>query len=148
MNAPERLEYITALSALKPVLDDLPPKIIAVDGAPGVGKTTLSRFLAWRFNITLLETDLFLEESRQTYAYRLDDMRRVLVARLKRDRPVIAEGVVVLRVLADLNLEPSYHIHVKCDDVVSPKSDEWLSYIEEHTPIACADLVLDLPVLD
>jgi MoxR-like ATPase len=53
-------EYECAASALAPILDDLPGKVVAIDGYPGVGKSSLGRFLAWRFNISLIETDFFL----------------------------------------------------------------------------------------
>lgn len=56
-------EYIEVIYRLKPILDGLPGKIIAIDGTPGAGKTTLGRFLAWYFNISLIESDLFRSRS-------------------------------------------------------------------------------------
>ena len=92
LNAPERPEYARALSYLEPILLGLPPKVVAIDGAHGVGKTTLGRFLAWRFNISLIETDLFLLEGTGRYLYRDNDLRAVLkcgakVAEKLRHRP-------------------------------------------------------------
>jgi len=60
MNAKELPQYKVVMTALMPILYDLPGKLIAIDGRLGVGKTTLGRYLAWRFNISLVETDLFL----------------------------------------------------------------------------------------
>ena len=40
-------EYIEVIYKLKPILDGLPGKIIAIGGTPGAGKTTPGRFLAW-----------------------------------------------------------------------------------------------------
>jgi hypothetical protein len=49
-------EYAPVVDALAPVLHNLPPRIIAIDGRPGCGKTTLGRFLAWWFNVSLMVT--------------------------------------------------------------------------------------------
>jgi tRNA A37 threonylcarbamoyladenosine biosynthesis protein TsaE len=50
-------QYADIVRRLKPVLAGLPPKLIAIDGPMGSGKTTLGRHLAWRFNVTLIEAD-------------------------------------------------------------------------------------------
>ena len=47
---------------LAPHLADLPPKVVAIDGRSGAGKTTLASFLAYYFNSSLVELDLFLTE--------------------------------------------------------------------------------------
>src|SRR4051812_8493386 len=60
MNVIELPQYKDVIAALTPVLNDLPGKLIAIDGRSGVGKTTLGRYLAWQFNISLVESDLFL----------------------------------------------------------------------------------------
>ena len=64
MNAQELPQYSDVIRALTPVLHDLPGRLIAIDGRSGVGKTTLGRYLAWRFNISLVESDLFLIPNR------------------------------------------------------------------------------------
>ena len=48
------------LPQYKLVMTHLQGKLIAIDGLLGVGKTTLGRYLAWRFNISLVGSDLFL----------------------------------------------------------------------------------------
>jgi ABC-type glutathione transport system ATPase component len=147
-NAPERCEYWDVLKKLEPILYNLPPKIVTVDGRSGVGKTTLGRFLAWRFNITLIETDLFLIRNKGSFRYRKNDINKLIKSRMQSCRPVIVEGVVVLRLLRDLGRKSDFHIHIVCDEAEgsSITDREWSSYHCEFGPSAAADLVVELPV--
>src|SRR5687767_11166085 len=110
MNTKEHPQYQDVLKALAPVLDDLPGKLVAIDGRPGAGKTTLGRFLAWRFNVSLIETDLFLIERQGRLVYFNDQITRIIDKRLAMPRPVIVEGVAVLRLLSDLKRRADYVI--------------------------------------
>jgi len=105
-------EYMPIVAALSPLLYNLPPKIIAIDGRPGSGKTTLGRFLAWWFNVSLIETDHFLFKGEGLYRYRTDEIRRIIRFRLDGDLPVVVEGVTVLRQLATVNLATDFLIYV------------------------------------
>ncbi len=147
-NAPERPEYATALKALQPVLYDLPPVIVAIDGKSGAGKTTLGRFLSWRFNVSLLESDLFLIRSEQKISYRYDDVRNVILARLDGNRPIIVEGIVALALLKDTGFDPEFHIRVECVEAdVSDMEESWVGYAAEWPMQDSRCLVLELPVL-
>ncbi|MCP1765029.1 hypothetical protein [Bradyrhizobium japonicum] len=106
-------EYAPVVEALAPVLHNLPPRIIAIDGRPYSGKTTLGRFLSWWFNISLIETDLFLFEGEGRYRYREEEVARIIDARMSTDRPVIIEGVTVLRQLAAINRAADFLIYVE-----------------------------------
>ena len=64
MSTQELPEYANVVAALTPVLADFPAKIIAIGGHPSSGKTSLGRYLAWQFNVSLIETDLFLDDGR------------------------------------------------------------------------------------
>lgn len=147
MNSPERPEYALALSALKEILFNLPFKIIVIDGRPGVGKTTLGRFLAWRFNISLVETDLFLVQQQGHYIFRNTALNSVIGNRRAIDRPVIIEGVTSLAILSELKLNFDFHIHVTCEDAVSSVLPEYSDYLRMYNPCGSADLILDLPAL-
>jgi hypothetical protein len=56
--------YLQVINALTPVMRRPRGIIVTIDGRDGVGKTTLGRYLAWHFNVTLIETDLFLIPAR------------------------------------------------------------------------------------
>jgi len=144
-NAPERPEYAIALNALKPILHDLPFKVVAIDGKPGVGKTTLCRFLAWRFNISLLETDLFLIRNQGAYVYRLQEIKAIIEYRRCANRPILVEGVVVRKVLNEIGVIPDYNIHVICPQSLSTPLSEYKEYEDHYGPDNSADLVLNIP---
>ncbi len=120
---------------------------VAIDGAPGADKTTLGRFLAWRFNISLIETDLFLLRGTGKYNYCNDELRAVLKSRLMCDTPAIFEGVVALRLLSEFGVAPEFHIHVKCADGELPNSEDWKTYVTEFNPEANSNLILSLSAI-
>lgn len=148
-NAPERKEYYQILRALGPVLWNLPPKVVTIDGRAGVGKTTLGRFLAWRFNSTLIETDLFLVPGTTGFEYRVEHLRPAIASQIGRDRPVFLEGVVALRVLRDTNFVSDFHIHIVCNQSEGNSVTEaaWSAYEREFRPAKRADIIVELPVL-
>lgn len=73
--------------------------IVGIDGRDGEGKSRLARFLAWRLEMPCLETDTFLQTRTGTYAVKTEDLRRAVRTRLDLKRPVIVEGVFLLRTL-------------------------------------------------
>jgi hypothetical protein len=105
------VQFDEAAKRLEQVLSGLPPKVIAVDGRAGAGKTSLSRFLAWYFNSSLLELDLFLSEP--GLSFREPEIRRIIEFRRKLRRPIFVEGLVVLDVLAKVSVAPDFLIHVR-----------------------------------
>src|SRR5262245_51108438 len=105
-------KYELAVQELTPLLRDFPGKIIGIDGRNGSGKTTLGRFLAWYFDVTLIETDPFLEEE-QHLIYRTGEIDRIITHRLSRPRPVIVEGPALLRLFCKLNRNPDFLIYVR-----------------------------------
>lgn len=149
-NAPVRAEYGMVLKALKPVLYNLPAIIVVIDGRVGSGKTTLGRFLAWRFNITLIETDLFMHPNQLNFTYRNDHIAGIIQSRMESDRPVLVEGVVALRGLGDLGLEHAFHVHLICDESEGSSITEleWNKYVAEYQPNAKANLSVCLPPLN
>lgn len=149
MGGPVRPQYADAVQALTPVLLGLPGKLVAIDGRPGAGKTTLGRFLAWRFNITHLETDLFLMRGQGRLIRRNDEIVRIIDGRVKRadPRPIIVDGVNVLQLLEAVQRPPDFLIHVS--DAALPTDDllnlqtEVEDYEAQFDPWARANLCID-----
>jgi adenylate kinase family enzyme len=146
MNATELPQYKEVITALTPILYDLPGKLIAIDGQSGVGKTTLGRYLAWQFNISLVESDLFLIQKQGKLIYLNEALKHVIQHRLNKPRPVIVEAVAVRRLLRDLALKPDYVIYVSSTDAPESRAlkDELDSYEAEFKPATSADLVIDV----
>jgi len=137
-------EYAQAVTALEPILSRRDRKLIAIDGPPGSGKTTLARYLAWRFNVSLIETDWFLIPGRGRLVYREDEIAHVIESR--RGRPTIVEGVAIRRLMARIKCPVDYTIFVTCGDLPdSPALEKDLaSYESEFNPRESADIVLEL----
>ena len=82
-------DYETIVNALKPVLFQLNPKLVAIDGRYGTGKTTLGRYLSWRFNSTLIETDQYLSTG---IAYDYVEIKRLITKRLDKKDQYLSKG--------------------------------------------------------
>src|SRR5690242_12658841 len=104
--------YQRVVEAMGPVTRRPRGIIVTIDGRDGVGKTTLGRYLAWHFNVTLIETDLFLIPA-QDYLIHLDDqVNRIIERRITSPRPVIVEGISMLQLMKRINRVPDFAIYV------------------------------------
>lgn len=137
-------QFDMAAEVLVPHLSGLPPKVVAIDGRAGVGKTTLGRFLAWYFNSSLVELDLFLGEG--GLVHRELEVGRIVKHRLGLRRPVFVEGLLVLDVLKAIDVEPDYIIYVR-----NPKCPKGLGFYQEmndyesrQRPAEVANYVLEI----
>jgi hypothetical protein len=102
--------------------------LIGIDGALSTGKSTVARQLAAELNARLLEGDLYLLTSKDTYveSLALDCLGKVLQRALENNRPVIFESVLLRQVLAKLELKPSIIIYVRhCSRVGSPRNPKF-----------------------
>ena len=104
--------YLRVVNALTPVMRGLPGVIVTVDGRDVVGKTTLGRYLAWHFNVTLIETDLFLIPARDHLIHLDDQVNRIIERRITSPRPVIIEGISMLQLMKRIHRVPDFSIYV------------------------------------
>ncbi len=104
-------EYEIVVEKLKPILFGHPGKIIGIDGRPGVGKTSLARYLGWKFSLSVLETDLFAKDAGKDYHW--SEIKRFTDARISKSspRPIIIDGVTLLQILEDSELSADYLIY-------------------------------------
>src|SRR5437899_1718533 len=135
---------LRVVNARQPVMRVLPVLIVTVDGRDGVGKTTLGRYLAWQFNVTLIETDLFMIPA-EDYLIHLDDqINRIIERRITTPLPVIVEGVSVLQLMKRINRTPGFKIYVTHSrpSTSAIMARKLAVYESDFSPSASADLVL------
>ena len=142
--------YAKVVEALKPLLFDLPGKLVGIDGRNGIGKTTLGRYLAWKFNISLIEGDLFLKVGRGTPKHYLDEINRIIQFRLDKPRPVILESIGLFHILERLGRRSDFVIYCHsdnydADDELRPWLDE---YDHTYAPRHRANVVADITHAD
>jgi len=147
---PDILEpYHEVVKELEAVLYNLPGKLIAIDGKDGSGKTTLSRYLSWYFNVSLIESDLFRTQEDGKLEYREDEIKRIIEYRLNLPRPVIIESVVVQQLLKNINKKADFNIYIINETY---ERDNWLveiihKYEKEYNPKNNANKVIELNVI-
>jgi uridine kinase len=138
--------YLKVVQALTPIMRRQPGLIITIDGREGVGKTTMGRYLAWHFNVTLIETDLYLIPA-QDYLIHLDDqINRIIERRVTTPLPVIAEGIAMLQLMKRINRVPDFSIYLTRSQNSSSKLLErrLAVYEEAFAPAAKANIVVKI----
>ena len=90
--------------------------LIAIDGADGVGKSSLASWLAWQLEMPSLHLDVYLVRDTTPQQWRTDDLERAIRSRLDLGRPVIIEGILLLDVLDKVGRTPAFLVYVQDQD--------------------------------
>lgn len=118
--------------------------LIGIDGRDDTGKSTLARFLAWQMDIPAIETDQFTISNEQVSPiYRYDELRPLFEARFKLNRPVIVEGVFLLKTVRELGFEIDYQIYTLKEGREGSVrwQDSFVEYEAVYNPMEKADFV-------
>jgi hypothetical protein len=118
------------------------PLLIAIDGADGVGKSSLASWLAWQLEMPAVSLDLFLIPKRNPIEWRTDDFACVIHSRLDQQRPVIVEGVRVLDALDAIGKTVDYLIFIRGTGSHS-LSEQLADYRARQKPECRAHFTLD-----
>jgi cytidylate kinase len=140
--------YPAIVDALAPVLRSRPGAIVTIDGREGVGKTTLGRYLAWTFNVTLIETDLFLIPA-QDYLIHLDDqVNRIVERRVSTPSPVLLEGIAMMQLMQRIHRSPAFAIWLtRRGHASGPLLAKRLAdYEAQFAPAERASLAVEIPL--
>lgn len=104
------MREVTTLAEVVEILREVSAKRIGIDGADGVGKTTLARDIAKSIGFTHLNLDDFLEKNQGGFVHfiKYDDLRA------KAAQPTfVVEGVCLLEVLARARITIDALVYVK-----------------------------------
>lgn len=120
---------------LAPLLENLPRRLVAIDGRMGAGKSTLGRFLSWYFNVTLVETDPFLLGD-GTFTRHTGEINRIVSYRLDRrcPGPLLIEGVGMRQLLLELERSADVHVYVENTTNLYQVSSVVLEYEKKFRP--------------
>lgn len=138
--------YLKVVEAMTPAMRGLPGVIATIDGRDGVGKTTLGRYLAWHFNVTLIETDLFLIPAQDYFIHLDDQINRIIERRITSPRPVIVEGISMLQLMKRIHRVPDFSIYVTNRGHAGSKLLErrLAAYEAAFAPFATANVVVEI----
>lgn len=89
------------------------PMLIGIDGVDGSGKSAAASWLSWQLGIHAVHLDLYLVPDSEPLGWRDDDLCRVLEAQTALQRPVIVEGVLLLRALRKVRRVPDFLVFVE-----------------------------------
>ena len=93
--------------------------IVGIDGAPGVGKSTLAKQLTEEFDGLSVSLDDYLDAHKGTYLPHLDFQRlkKDIHAHLDQDAPLLTiEGLCLPAVLDKVGTNPNILVYIKCLD--------------------------------
>jgi uridine kinase len=108
------VEYEVLFAKLQSALGpNRKPLLVGIDGKAGVGKTSLSNWLAWQFGMPAISLDLFVIQNTVAgpITRRIADLDRCIRAR--GDRPLIVEGILLLEALDEVGRVPDFLIFVE-----------------------------------
>lgn len=93
-------------------IDTLKPKVIAIDGYDGVGKTTLAKDIQ-RKGYVVVNLDKFLSKKNTGIYFKyLNFVKIKKFISLNQNKKLVIEGVMVFKVLERLGIKPEYSIYL------------------------------------
>ncbi len=89
------------------------PLLIAIDGADGVGKSSLASWLAWQLGTPAIYLDLYLIRNSDPLRWRIDDLQRTIDTRLvQHKKPLVVEGIMILDALGKIGRQPDFLAYI------------------------------------
>lgn len=89
------------------------PLLIVIDGADGIGKSSLASWLAWQLGAPAIYLDLYVIRGSNPLRWRSDELERIVHTRLvEHAGPLVAEGVLILDALGVIGRKPDFLVYV------------------------------------
>src|SRR5262245_52699002 len=90
------------------------PLLIAIDGADGIGKSSLASWLAWQLGAPAIHLDLYLIRDSNPLRWRTEELRRLITTRIvEHSKPLVVEGIMVLAALGLISRKPDFLIYLE-----------------------------------
>jgi len=122
---------------------ELRPLLIGIDGLDGAGKTSLAAWLSWQLEMPAIHLDFYIVRDSQPLQFLTGDLTNALNSRLVLRRPVIVEGILLLKVLREVGRTPDYLIfghRASHQSSLRALTDE---YLQEFDPRKKADAIIN-----
>jgi hypothetical protein len=100
------------LSHIVEILKSSSLKVLAVDGFPGAGKSTLANFIAEKLNWQHINLDDYIEKHQGQYINSMQNYKIIDLINTQKV-PVIIEGLCLLQILQINNIDYDFLIYVK-----------------------------------
>ena len=107
------------------------PLLIAIDGADGIGKSSLASWLAWQTEMPTVHLDLFLT-SLYPIQWLTEDLKRAVDRRLDSKRPEIVEELLALDAPNQIGRKADFVVFLK-GDRGTPLADQVAQYQKRQT---------------
>jgi pantothenate kinase-related protein Tda10 len=107
------------------------PLLIGIDGADGIGKSSLASWLAWQLGMPAIQLDLYLT-GLEPIQWLSGDLARVVSRRLDRGCPVIVDGVLVLDALDQIGRKADFLVYVE-GGIEGPLASQIAAYRARQT---------------
>jgi hypothetical protein len=89
------------------------PLLIAIDGADGVGKSSLASWLGWQLGAPAIHLDLYLVRDSNPLQWKIEELRRIIKTRLvEHAGPLLVEGILILDALSKIERKPDFLVYV------------------------------------
>jgi hypothetical protein len=86
--------------------------LIAIDGADGIGKSSLASWLGWQLGAPTIHLDLYVVRGSNPLRWRSDLLCLVYARLVVHAAPLIVEGILVLDALAQIGRKPDFLVYV------------------------------------
>lgn len=108
-------DYARVLRSLKKALGpNRKPLLIAIDGDPGVGKSSLASWLSWQLEMPAMHLGQYLIRDSKPLKWRVEEVSRLLSKRIDdEERPVIVEGILVLDALHEIRRPQDFLVFIE-----------------------------------
>ncbi len=120
------------------------PLLIGIDGANGIGKTSVALWLGWQLGVPVAHLDLYAHKGTKPLRFMTDELKRIIEARILCQQPIIVEGCFLLDALDQIGQPCDFLIYVQFNAGGSLLLSNMLTdYRSRRKPEARAQFKLD-----